>query len=268
MALRDQKVPAVVLAGGINRIPLYQGFRPGLKALLRFADRPSLHYVLDALRKVPRVGDIAVVGPKTELQPLLPAAGGIEILPDAGSLTANLLRGARHFSEFSHTLFLPADLPLLTPRAIEDFLSASLDREIKAGHFYWAMVERSSFRRHSFNISKGFDRFRDLSVCHGNLYLLDTGLTEKFEARVQLEKLYRARKSALRSALVCGPRVLFAFLFGVKLAPLLTLHDMARLVSRRFGLTLVPVLVDHPEVALDVDEPEDYAFVRERLETR
>jgi hypothetical protein len=35
-------VKAVVLAGGINRIPLFEGYTPGYKALMPFRGRPSI----------------------------------------------------------------------------------------------------------------------------------------------------------------------------------------------------------------------------------
>lgn len=55
-------VDALVLAGGINRIQFYQGYRPGYKALLPFGCKPSLRYVLDALEGVPQLGRRVVVG--------------------------------------------------------------------------------------------------------------------------------------------------------------------------------------------------------------
>lgn len=52
----------------------------------------------------------------------------------------------------------------------------------------------------------------------------------------------------------------------MKLLRALTLDQMAALLSRRLGLRVEPVLLEHPEVTLDVDEPQDYALVRELLE--
>jgi len=37
----------VILAGGINRIPLYPGAKPGYKALLPFAGKPAIQYTLE-----------------------------------------------------------------------------------------------------------------------------------------------------------------------------------------------------------------------------
>jgi hypothetical protein len=34
------------------------------------------------------------------------------------------------------------------------------------------------------------------------------------------------------------------------------------------GIGLVPVLVEHPELTIDVDEAADYAFVKAHLEAR
>jgi hypothetical protein len=41
--------------------------------------------------------------------------------------------------------------------------------------------------------------------------------------------------------------------------------QMSRIASRRFGVGLVPVPLEHPEVAIDVDEAADYRFVEAQL---
>ena len=65
------RVNAVVLAGGINRIPLFQGYTPGYKALLPFCGRPSILYTLDALKAVPQVARVCIAGPEADLRPAL-----------------------------------------------------------------------------------------------------------------------------------------------------------------------------------------------------
>jgi hypothetical protein len=41
--------------------------------------------------------------------------------------------------------------------------------------------------------------------------------------------------------------------------------QMSRSASRRFGLGLIPVILEHPEVAIDVDEVADYRFVKAQV---
>jgi choline kinase len=62
-------LPAVVLAGGINRIALFPGDTPGYKALVRVGGRPSIYYTLRALDAVPEVESVAIVGDQAALRP-------------------------------------------------------------------------------------------------------------------------------------------------------------------------------------------------------
>ncbi|MEI6914740.1 MAG: hypothetical protein WCL39_06375, partial [Armatimonadota bacterium] len=70
-----------------------------------------------------------------------------------------------------------------------------------------------------------------------------------------------ARKNAVKSALATGWRVGLSYVVGVQLLHLLTLDEMARIASKRFDTGIVPVLIDHPEITVDIDESADYEFV-------
>ncbi len=51
MRIEPAGIDVVVLAGGVNKIALYDGYQPGYKALVDFGGRPSIQYVLRALRQ-------------------------------------------------------------------------------------------------------------------------------------------------------------------------------------------------------------------------
>lgn len=80
-----------------------------------------------------------------------------------------------------------------------------------------------------------------------------------------VQSLYKARKSSVRAALSFGPAVGLAFFIGVRLLHLVSLEQMARLVSRRIGTGMIPVVIEYPEITVDVDEPEDHAFLKKQL---
>lgn len=256
---------ALVLAGGINRIRLYNEYKPGYKALLSFAGKPSVQYVLDALLQNPGLRRGAIVGPPSlslDEFGLDPAAW--ELLPAGETVMESLFTGIEYFRQSPAVLCTTADLPLLTPAAVTDFLASCAAHPGADIHF--AMVPEEAFTGPFAAMGKGFNRFRDRNVCHGNLFLLAPD--QLFSSRLDscLDRLYAARKSTLRAALVLGPKVGLAYLVGVQLLRCLSLERMAAIVSRRLGLTLVPILTDHPEVALDIDEPWDYRLVSELLE--
>ncbi len=47
-----------------------------------------------------------------------------------------------------------------------------------------------------------------------------------------------------------------------------TMAQMAAIASRRFRIGIVPVRMASPEIALDVDDPTDYRFVKQILASR
>lgn len=258
-------VDALVLAGGINRIRLYQGYSPGYKALLPFGGKPSIRYVLDALEGVPQLGRRVVVGPP-ELRGTFPHPGTWELLPAGETVMESLFTGLEHLRQSPAVLCTTADLPLLKPVAVTDFLQACARAGWTARGLFWSMVPERAFTGPFARASKGFNRFRDIAVCHGNLYLLRPEIFLSSSLGSRLNRLYRARKSGIRAALVFGPQIGLAYLIGVHLLRRLTLEGMAAIISRSLGLALVPVLLERPEITLDVDEPWDYDLVRELLE--
>lgn len=266
-SIRKDRIPAVVLAGGINRIELRPGYRPALKALIPFAGRPAAAFVLEALSAAPGVGPICLIGPQRELRQALKDRPGHDILSPAKSLAGNIALGLEHFRRARSVLFVTADLPLLTSAAIEAFLAGCQAAETGyRENLFWSAVPEDSFRGPYRQIGKGFNRFRDVAVCHGNLMLATPGLLDLPRALDAVDAIYRARKSSPRAALAIGWRPGLFYLLGVQLMRILTLERMCRIVSGHFQAGLVPVLVRHPEVAVDVDEPPDYDFVKRRIE--
>lgn len=255
---------ALVLAGGINRIQLYDGYVPGYKALVPFSGKISLQYVLDALSAT-QVRRVGIVGPKG-LRPAVRDPSDYAFFPAGKTLMESLFIGLEHFRSCDALLCTTADLPLLSPKAITDFVRACTD-QASDGEIFWSLVPESAFTAPFAESTKGFNRFRDIAICHGNLYLLRPGPLLASNLRFRLNGLYRSRKSTARAALVLGPMVGLSYLIGVRLLRLFSLGEMTGLVSRRLALKLVPILLPHPEVCLDVDEPQDYTLVRKILKT-
>src|SRR5689334_11973374 len=91
---RSPELPldAVVLAGSVNKIALFDGAQPGWKALVRMHGRPLISYVLDALHDARTVGRIIVVGASEVLEyaSRWPEVVGVR---DGHSLVRNAYRG-------------------------------------------------------------------------------------------------------------------------------------------------------------------------------
>lgn len=259
----------IVLASGLNKIPLYDGYVPGYKALIPLRGRASLQYVLDALRRVDAVGRICIVGPQAILEKELARRRSddrLEIVEGGETFLGSVTIGLQHFRSAPAVLAVTADLPLLTPGAVRDFLDAAAGSTMQGPTLYISAAPRRCYTGPYAHFTKPFNRYRDVSLCHGNLFLADPALLGIPAVTERVERLYQGRKNALKAAWALGWQVALTYLVGVELLHALTLRQMADFVSRRFGFRIVPVLIDHPEVTMDIDEPDDYAFVRDRLD--
>ncbi|MHB0936647.1 MAG: nucleotidyltransferase family protein [Armatimonadota bacterium] len=262
MQVATEAVDAVVLAGGLNEIQLFEGDGTGYKALLPFGDRLAIHYTFDALRAAPAVKRIAVVGPVEKLRPALANYQDVELIEGGETIMDSIYSGLQHFAASPMVLIVTADLPLLTPAAIGDFLAACGQVELTyAENMFFAVVPERSYTGAYAEVPKAFNRFKDIAICHGNLFLVDPRLLKNTHATRRMNALYNARKNPISSALAVGLHVGLTYVLGVHMWHLLSLNHMAQIASRRFELGLIPVVLDHPEVTVDVDEPADYAFV-------
>lgn len=261
-------VTAVVLASGLNRIPLFPGYVPGYKALLPFHGRASIHYVLDALQGVREVDRVCIIGHKEDLEPELRTRTEAYELAEGGeSLLQSVEIALRQFARGKPVLFVTADLPLITPQAASEFLAGCAAAKTDFEHnVFIAVVPQGCYLGPYLRFTKSFNRFRDVAVCHGNLALVDPEILEVSKVRERLNGLYSARKSPIRSALALGWMVGLTYALGVELLHVVTLPQMARIASKNFGFGIVPIFVERPEITIDVDEPDDYAFVREQLD--
>jgi GTP:adenosylcobinamide-phosphate guanylyltransferase len=263
MRYETGQIEAIVLAGGLNRIPLYEGYTPGYKALLSIGGKPLIRYTLEGLEASLRVRRTCVVGPPEVCEAV---SGPYDCIEGGATVKESIYIGLRHFSGSPLVLLITADLPLVTPAAINDFLDESGKIETRyRENVFWALLPETSFTGPYRQVKKGYNRFRDIAVCHGNLLLITPSLSRSERFLTNLDRIYEARKDSVKAALSVGVLVGAAYALGVSLFRVLSLNQMAGMLSRYFGAGLIPVLIDHPEAAVDIDEPADYRFAREEL---
>ena len=137
---------AIVLAGtDINPKRLIQGCN---KAFLELAGQVLVRRVVEALEAASSIGLIYVVGPEAELQAALDGLSSrVIIVEQAGNILPNTW-AAIHASEaryFARTgnhdpdrpmLFVSCDLPLISPEAVDDFVSRCAYEDNQSEHTY------------------------------------------------------------------------------------------------------------------------------------
>mgnify|MGYP000073676886 CR=1 FL=1 len=248
------EVDAAVLAGG-EREP---GLPPGLpnKAFLPVAGKPLVERVVEALRATPQVRRVALVAPGAVPEALARVCH--RVVPDQGSLLANVEAAVAAFPDASWVLACAADLPLLSPQAVAHFLEACAAR---TADFYYGIVRREDLEARFPGARKTFVRVREGSFTGSSLVLLRPEVVER--VRPLLRQAAEARKNPARLASLLGSAYVVKYLTGR-----LGVADVERRAFELTGLRGAAVVCPDPEVALDVDvgKPENLELAERLLQ--
>lgn len=242
-------IDAVVLAGRPNEGALRQAGPVRWEAMLEIAGRPMIAYVVEALHKAAGVGRIIVVGPE-EIRPFV--GGMAEIVTPGDGLLENLRRGlaaAGALDGFATggLLLAGGDIPLITGRMVDDFLAAC--RASRAA-FYYPIIRKEDCLARFPDARRTYVAIREGVFTGGNLFYVERG-----NARRLLDlagRFYAARKSPLRLAGLLGWGTLVKVLFKRASIP-----ELETVFARLAGAPAKAVVVQHPEIGMDVDKPED-----------
>jgi molybdopterin-guanine dinucleotide biosynthesis protein A len=247
----------VLLAGGQPRAddPLYAHTQGQPKALLEVAGRPLVDYILRALLAAQSVDQIAVIGLPA------PLAGdygpAVEYLPDQGSMIANGLAGVAHHRQrrpaTRHLLFASADIPTATGPMIDHVVARC--RPFAASAYYF-MVERQVMEAHFPGSKRTYTRLRDRQVAGADLIIADACLADT--SRQLFDDISASRKQPWKLARIAGLSTILALL-----TRRLTLEGIQRRATRVLGAPVSVSLLEYPQLAMDIDKPEQLALLRQ-----
>lgn len=243
---------AIVLAGGGPDSRL----APDLpnKAFLVIGGQPLVVRVTDALRSVPSIDRILVVGPPAPLAAALNVS--MEIVPEQPTVVDNIAAAAARISGAS-ALAVAADLPLLNRDVVERFLDACTG---DASLFY-PIVPQSAIEQRYPGARKTYVTVTDGTFAGGSVLLFDPGIIDR--VRPLVERIMAGRKKPWLLA------QLFGWSMAMKLfAGTLSIADAEARIEEVTGLRGRAIIVDAPELALDIDaeRPENVQILRAVLE--
>jgi NDP-sugar pyrophosphorylase family protein len=248
----------VLLAGGRPALddPLYPFTQGQPKALLEIAGQPLVDYMLRALLAAKAVDRIVVVG----LPAPLAADYGPDVayLADQGSMIANGLAGLaqhrRRHPDTGHVLFTSADIPTATGPMIDDVLARC--RPDAAAYYF--MVERQVMEAHFPGSNRTYTRLRDRQVAGADLIVADASLADA--NRQLFDDISAGRKQPWKLARIAGLTTILALL-----TRRLTLDGIQRRATRVLGAPVSVSLLEYPQLAMDIDKPEQLAQLRAYL---
>ena len=256
-------VNAVIIASGRIAPQFAEAVGAESKGLIEILGKPSIEYVVDALRNVPLVDRIAIVGP--DLYREQPVAARVDhVIAEGEHITESLTRAIEALGAGKELLMLTADTPLVTPEALNDFLARC---PVEAEACYPVTRRRPTvqlFPNRLFvylPLHEGWITHTCLLLFKPQLLLDNRAFIERFVAR---------RRSLWSAASTVGIGFLLRFLLSWPI-PLFrySIADISRRMGRITGArNLVGMIIQYPEIALDIDRASDVPFIEEYIQAR
>lgn len=235
---------ALILAGsqeGENHL----GQLEGNKALIKIHDKEMITYIIEALRKLDFIDEIAVVGSKTQLSPI---KDRVDTLVEGGStLTQNVLKGSQIFEDNEKILLLTSDIPMITPESIKDFAEKAL--ALKA-EFCYPIISKEENEKKYPGVRRTYVKLKDGTFTGGNIVLVKAGTLKR--CINQAEAFLAYRKKPWKLARILGISFLIKLILGK-----LTIVELERRVSDLFNMKARAVFCPYPEIGTDVDKVSD-----------
>lgn len=244
---------AVVLAGGPqDAIALLQPGAPN-KAFVEIDGVTLIGRVLAALRASKRIARIVVVAP-----PAMRAHRDLtladELRPDGVHITESLRNGIAGSDRDADLLIAASDLPVLTPLAVDDFVSGV--NALAADVVYGCVEEQAHLQRFP-EVPHTWARMRDGTYCGGGLAAIKPRVLPTLERFI--ERLGAARKYPLRLASLFGWDMLARFALGR-----LSIAQAEARAAKILGAPVRALISPYPETAVNVDRSSDVPLA-ERL---
>lgn len=242
---------AIILAGGQNGERLRQASAQSYEAMIEIAGKPMVTFVAEALAACPQIGRILVVGPQRELAACSFPPSAV-VVEGGKTIMDTIKNGMAMLGHDNKVLVATADIPLVTPVAIEDFLAqcAKVDADL-----YYPIVTRESNDKHYPGNKRTYVRFQEGTFTGGNLFLVNPKIVPHC---VQVaERIIENRKNPFKLCCLLGWSFVFNFIFGR-----LGLPEVEARVAELLGITGAVIKSGFPEVGIDVDKPSDLELVR------
>lgn len=234
-------VDAVVLAGGnaegLASVPA--------KGLVPINGRPMVEYVVDALYHCKDVGRICVVMPAEHAFTKL--GDRVEVIVANGSLPNVAKAGIDSLGAKRPILLLSADVPLLTPEAISDFLERCSERKVD---LCYPIVRYGESEKRFPGIKRTYVRIREGRFTGGNIMLIKPEFVMGNMGLI--ESIYELRKSPFKLSRVLGFTFLIKFILGR-----LSIRQVEQRVSQMTQSTCAGVITPFIEIGIDVDKESD-----------
>jgi len=244
-------IEAVVLAGSLNSGPLKECSPAGYEALIPVGSKVMVEYVVEALLNARQINRVLVVGPVEELSPLL-SGTRVTLTRAAGGIMENVEAGLNQLPGEKRVLLVTSDIPMLTPRSVDDFIELCGDM---SGDLYYPIIPKEVVEKSFASTRRTYVTLKEGVYTGGNLFLLNPAVYKQCVQNGQ--RIFNQRKSPLGLCRLIGLSFVLKYLLHT-----LTVEDVRKKGSELLGIKGVVVVSQYPEIGVDVDKPGDLELAR------
>ena len=248
-------IDAVVLAGGeaANVDPTFSG----LKSLIDIGGRPMISYVMDALSGCPALGEVVLALPERAEKGPFEIFGGLVMEGTTGVIDA-IAKSISLVGENGYILIVSSDTPMIHSLAINDFLDNCRQEEAQ---IYYSIISREDNEAAFPETRRTYMRLKDGVFTGGNVHLVEKATFLRNITRGN--QLFNLRKNPISLIGLLGIGFVIKYLTGR--LDIETLEDKAQ---ELLHADVKAVVTRYPELAVDVDKPEDLRLVETHLAAR
>jgi len=254
------KLDAVVLAGGdlSPDDPLFHECPDGKRSLVDVQGKPMVQRVIDAFSDSDAVDEIIVIGLPSECG--LQSSKPLHYLPDEGGIFENIRRGvqfgAQIHPERSKFITASSDIPALLPEMV-DWLADSVAEDL-IPLIYYTVVPQAVMEKRFPSAGRSYVRFSDVTVCGGDLNVVDKSLFD--QERTIWQRLTQTRKYPLKQAALLGLDTLVLVALH-----LITLDNAVKKICKKLSLKGKALVSPYAEIGMDADKPHQLEILRSTL---
>lgn len=257
-SVSKNQVDCFILAGGLS---------PWLKAsagtehrcLAPIGQKRIIDYIIDALQKSGSIRHI-IIAARKEALPLLEGTlpEGIQLCEAEGDLPATAYAAARALGAGSTEKLLGVcdDIPLLTPLAVREFISACQAQP--AEELYYPIIPKDACLAQFPQAKRTYGRLRDGVFTGGNMMLVSKSIIPPGQQKAK--EIFARRKSPLKLCDWLG----WSFVLKLLLHRL-TLAEAEKRTSELMGMRCKAIITRHAGVGMDIDKPSDLELARRTL---
>jgi GTP:adenosylcobinamide-phosphate guanylyltransferase len=249
-------VKAAILAGG-GTCSLAEAAGVASKALVPVAGKPLVRYVVEALGAAQTIEEAAVVcGPGLRYPE--EAVVGVRQVEAAGPSYADTIRAAAETVPEGFVCILTADMPALTPAAVDATVNFALD---SGADLTYTICDVDTVSEAFPGTVRTVVRLREGRFTGGNLAVARREML--LASLERIESAFGRRKSIVGLTLLFGPMFLLRLLLARP-----TVAAVAARGEQILGCKVAVHASAYPEIAMDVDKPSDVVAAERYFATR